>query len=68
MLHNFAVDWVSTTMNHMVPPSGLDFLRGVTELQIQQTVELDDSEYTSHNHSFMKGHKSVLGMILTAFR
>ncbi|KAJ9593742.1 hypothetical protein L9F63_014715, partial [Diploptera punctata] len=36
------VDWVSTTSTHMIPPSGLDFLRGVTELQIQQTVELDD--------------------------
>ncbi|KAJ9593743.1 hypothetical protein L9F63_014716 [Diploptera punctata] len=36
------LDWVSTNMTHMIPPSGLDFLRGVTELQIQQTVELVD--------------------------
>ncbi|PSN38929.1 hypothetical protein C0J52_11870 [Blattella germanica] len=36
------VDWHSTSMTHMVPPSGLDFLRGVNELQIQQTVELMD--------------------------
>lgn len=34
--------WTSTTANHMVPPSGLDFLRGVTDLYIQQTVELID--------------------------
>lgn len=36
------LDWRSTTANHMVPPSGLDFLRSVTELYIQQTVELVD--------------------------
>lgn len=36
------MDWRSTTVNHMVPPSGLDFLRGVNELYIQQTVELVD--------------------------
>lgn len=36
------LDWRSTTSNHMVPPSGLDFLRGVTDLYIQQTVELID--------------------------
>jgi hypothetical protein len=36
------VDWRSTTANHMVPPSGLDFLRGVNEIFIQQTVELVD--------------------------
>jgi hypothetical protein len=35
-------DWRSTTASHMVPPSGLDFLRGVNELYIQQTVELVD--------------------------
>jgi len=41
------VDWRSTTSNHMVPPSGLDFLRGVTDLYIQQTVELVDSKLLS---------------------
>ncbi|XP_069673842.1 phospholipid scramblase 2-like [Periplaneta americana] len=34
--------WQSTSLNHMVPPSGLDFMRGVVEVSIQQTVELID--------------------------
>jgi len=41
------VDWRSTPTTHMVPPSGLDFLRGVTDLYIQQTVELVDSKLLS---------------------
>jgi hypothetical protein len=41
----FVVDWRSTTATHMVPPSGLDFLRGVDELHIQQTVELVDRKF-----------------------
>jgi len=41
------VDWRSTPANHMVPPSGLDFLRNVTDLYIQQTVELIDSKLLS---------------------
>ncbi|GFG40159.1 hypothetical protein Cfor_02282 [Coptotermes formosanus] len=42
MMFIVIVDWRSTTATHIIPPSGLDFLRGVTELCIQQTVELVD--------------------------
>lgn len=37
------IDWRSTDRAQFIPIHGLDFLIGITQLQIQQTVELGDS-------------------------
>lgn len=38
------VDWQSTEQSQFIPVSGLDFLIGVENLIIQQTIELSDSK------------------------
>lgn len=43
-------DWHSTSNSRgqFIPIHGLDFLIGATNLQIQQTVELNDREYLNY--------------------
>ncbi|KAJ8885705.1 hypothetical protein PR048_011903 [Dryococelus australis] len=38
----FTVDWRTTNATHVIPLSGLEFLDGIQQIYIQQTVELTD--------------------------
>jgi len=48
-------NWQSTNLPQWIPRSGLEFLRGVERLDIQQTIELHDRKLTSFTYTFTQG-------------